>query len=182
MHSLTRSSSVTSAVCPDGVNQRQEWMDRERAWDEVLHPDRPRIEADPLVRLMNARLGVLNHCLALLQERGRVPRVCLYALTVRGQEPTRSPSAARDFALRQDWQVGGSNQRITDRFGTTDPLLRPGWSLVRFQIRAGYADGVVVLTHSVISPHIDEYEPQLDLIERHLGFVALLTPETARQR
>lgn len=160
----------------------QDWMDRERAWDEVLHPGRPRVEVDPLVRLMNARLDVLNDRLALLRERGRMPRVCLYSLAVRGQEPTHSMCTARDFALRQGWQVGGPNQLVTDRFGATDPLLRPGWSLLRYQIRAGYADGVVALTHSVISPHLDEYELQLDVIKNHLGFIALVTPESAGQQ
>jgi hypothetical protein len=107
----------------------------------------------------------------------RVPRVCLYALAVRGQEPTNSLEEARQFALRQGWQVG-VNQCFTDRFGATDPLTRPGWSLVRQQIRAGYADEVVALTHSVVSPHLDEYELQLNLIEEHLGFIALVTAET----
>ncbi|WP_241826760.1 hypothetical protein [Streptomyces graminilatus] len=153
-------------------------MDRERAFREELHPDEVRIEADPLVRLLNVRVSTLDHRLSLLRELGRMPRVCLYALAVDGQEPTHSLNAARDFALQQNWQVG-VHHHFTDRFGATDPLTRTGWSLVRHQIRAGYADGVVALTHSVISPHLDEYALQLDLIEQHLGFVALVTAETA---
>ncbi|WP_371792288.1 hypothetical protein OG285_25170 [Streptomyces sp. NBC_01471] len=48
---------------------------------------------------------------------------------------------------------------------------------MRQQIRAGYADGVVVVTHSVISPRRDEYKQELRWIEEHSGFVAVVVPE-----
>jgi len=35
------------------------------------------------------------------------------------------------------------------------------------------------VTYSVTSPQLDEYETQLQLVEEHLGFVALVTSETA---
>ncbi|WP_217551207.1 hypothetical protein, partial [Pantoea sp. GbtcB22] len=48
-----------------------EWMDRERAFREELHPDEIRVEAAPLVRLLHARVSVLDHRLSLLRELGR---------------------------------------------------------------------------------------------------------------
>ncbi|MBA0053409.1 hypothetical protein E0L36_21785 [Streptomyces sp. AJS327] len=154
------------------------WMDRQRAFDAEGRLDKARVEADPLVRLMNARRGALDYRVAQLRGLGRVPRVCLYALATRDQVPTHSLNGAREFAARQDWQVG-AGQCFTDHFGPTDPFIRPGWSLVRHQIRFGYADGVMTLTHSVISPLLVEYELQLDLVNNYLGFIALATSETA---
>lgn len=104
--------------------------------------------------------------------------MCLYLLAARGCEPAHSCDAARDYALLEGWQIS-TLQVVTDRFGVTGPLLRPGWSAVRHQIRAGFVDGVVALTHSVISPHLGEYELQLALVEESGGFVPLVTPETA---
>lgn len=155
-----------------------EWIDPERTFREKRHPDEVRIGTNRLVRLLNARVSALDLRLSRLREVGRKPRVCLYALAVDRQEPTHSLNAARDFALRQNWQVG-VDHHFTDRVGATDPLTRAGWSQVRHQVRAGYADGVVALTYSVISPRLDEYALQLDLIAQHLGFVALVTAETA---
>ncbi|MEU6406059.1 hypothetical protein [Streptomyces sp. NPDC046985] len=127
---------------------------------------------------MNDRRDVLDRCLTRIEAAGRVPRVCLYLLAARGCEPAHSCDAARDYALQEGWQTS-TLQVFTDRFGVTDPLLRPGWSAVRHQIRAGFVDGVVALTYSVISPHVDEYELKLALVEESGGFVALVTPETA---
>jgi hypothetical protein len=160
------------------LHKGRDWMDRERDFHARFHPDEIRVEADPLVWLMNDRRDVVDRCLARIEAAGRVPRVCIYLLAARGCEPAYSRDAARDYAFQQGWQIN-TLQVFTDRIGLTDPLLRPGWSAVRHQIRAGFVDGVVALTHSVISPHVDEYELRLALVEEHGGFVALVTPETA---
>ncbi|MFG3403845.1 hypothetical protein [Streptomyces sp. NPDC048142] len=160
------------------LHKSRGWIDRERDFHARFHPDEIRVEMYPLVRLMNDRRDVLDRCLARIAVAGRVPRVCVYSLAAQGCEPAHFRNAARDYTLAKGWQFS-TLQMFTDRFGVTDPQLRPGWSAVHHQIRAGFADGVVALTHSVISPHMDEYELQLDLIEKHGGFVALVTPETA---
>lgn len=97
------------------------------------------------------------------------------ALTVGQQQSCRSLDECKGFAVDQRWCVGG--RAFTDHFGAGDPQTRPGWGLVRRQIRAGFADGVVVLTQSITSPHLEEYEQQLTWFETHLGFIALVTPE-----
>ncbi|WP_251060337.1 hypothetical protein [Streptomyces sp. ISL-100] len=152
-------------------------MDEERAFQARHDPSEVRVATDPVVRLMKARIDVLDNRIAQLWAVGRVPRVCLYALPIGGQEPTHSREKARQFALQKGWQTG-MGQAVTDRHGATDPQTRPGWSFVCQQIRSGFADGVVAVTHSVISPNLDEYEVQLQLVEAHLGFVALVTSET----
>lgn len=155
----------------------RDWMDREREFEAELHPHQVHVEVDPLVRLMDDRRQVLDQRLISIASAGRTPRVCLYLIAADGSDPGRSRNTARDYAHRQAWQTS-TLQVFTDRPSATDPLLRQGWSQVRQQIRSGFVDGVVALTHSAISPHLDEYELQLSLIAHHGGFVALVTPET----
>ncbi len=158
------------------ARRTQTWMDRERTYEAQLHPDQIRIEVDPYAPLAAARRENLERIITQLHTRGRVPRVCLYALSVGGQEPRHSLDTAAAYAVRQSWQVG-VGQSYTDHHGPTAPLTRPGWCLVRKQIRAGYADGVVAVTHSVISPHAEEYKQQLCWFGHHCGFVAVVIPE-----
>lgn len=154
----------------------QSWMDRERAFEAELYPDKLRVETDPYAPLEAARRDNLERIAARVRTSGRMPRVCQYALSVGGQEPRHSLEAAAAFAVRQSWQVG-VGQSYTDHHGATDPLTRPGWCLVRQQIRAGYADGVVVITPFVVSPHAGEYKQQLEWFAEHLGFIAVVAPE-----
>ncbi|MER7224270.1 hypothetical protein [Streptomyces rubradiris] len=107
--------------------------------------------------------------------------MCLYALSFRGHEPRHSLDALADYARCQSWQVG-AEQSYTDHDGAVAPDLRPGWGLVRQQIRAGYADGVVVVTASVISTQLGEYRREIDWFGQHCGFVALVVPEAHRGR
>ncbi|MFI1201646.1 hypothetical protein ACH4VR_19705 [Streptomyces sp. NPDC020883] len=167
-----------SEMCQGGVvrGTGQDWMDRERAFGAGLHPDEIPVEADPYAPLESARRGNLERVAVRVQASGRVPRVCLYALSVGGQEPRHSLEAAAAFAVRESWQVG-VGQSYTDHHGATDPLRRPGWCMVRQQIRAGYADGVVVITPFVISPHAIEYKQQLDWFAEHFGFIAVVAPD-----
>ncbi|WP_411143113.1 hypothetical protein [Streptomyces sp. x-80] len=168
---------MRQSTTPSGLD----WMDRERAFEAEFLLEKARVEVDPYVPLAAARRGHLERIVAQLHVRRRVPRVCLYALSVGGQEPRHSLDAAAAFAVRQSWQVG-VGQSYTDHQGAAAPLARPGWCLVRAQIRAGYADGVVVVTHSVISPHADEYRQQLEWFGHHFGFVALIVPEVQEGR
>ncbi|MFC6067007.1 hypothetical protein [Streptomyces ochraceiscleroticus] len=165
-------------MCQSTARRTQtSWIDRERDFEAWLKPDQVRVKAAPYVSLAAARRGHVERVVAQLRTKGRVPRVCLYALTAGRQEPTHSLDAVRAFAERQGWQVG-PGKSYTDRHGVTDLMTRPGWSYVRQQIRSGRADGVVALTYSVISPHQDEYERQLDWFVDHFGFIALVTPES----
>ncbi|WP_239073852.1 hypothetical protein [Streptomyces sp. SID10853] len=151
-------------------------MEQERAFDALCHPETVRVEPDSYAQLAAARRGHLGRIVAQLHARSRVPRVCLYSLSVGGHEPRHSLDATGAFAARQSWKVG-AGQSYTDHHGATDPEGRPGWCRVRRQIRGGYADGVVVVTHSVISPRPDEYRRQLDWFQEHSAFVAVVVPE-----
>ncbi|WP_435244257.1 hypothetical protein [Streptomyces sioyaensis] len=155
-----------------------DWMDAEQRSTELWHPDRLRITPDQLVLLGAERREVLNQRLAHLEAHGRTPRVCLYGLNPVGEQPARSFTAARAYTDGKGWRVG-ADRCIADRLRRTDPMHRPGWRWVLHLIRAGHADGVVALTHSDISLHLDEYELQLDRVGHHGGFVALVTPEAA---
>jgi hypothetical protein len=155
-----------------------EWMDAERRSEERWHPGRVRITPDQLVRLGTERGAVLDQRLTHLKAHGRTPRVCLYALTSLREQPAHSFAAARVYADGRGWRVS-ADRCIADRLGKTDPMHRPGWRWALHLVRTGHADGVVALTHAEISQHLDEYELQLDLMDHHGGFVALVTPEGA---
>ncbi|MEG3630013.1 hypothetical protein [Streptomyces poriticola] len=160
------------------LDKGSDWLDRERDFHARSHPDDIRVEMDPLVRLMNDGRDALDRRLTRIEAAGRVPRVCLYLLAARDIEPAHSCGAARDSALEEGWQISTLHV-FTDRCGVTGPLLKLDCYAVRHQIRAGFVDEVVTLTHSVASPHLDEYELQLARVEEHSGFVALGTSETA---
>ncbi|MEU9485989.1 hypothetical protein AB0D83_20385 [Streptomyces decoyicus] len=153
-------------------------MDAEQRSAERWHPDRVRITPDQLVLLRAKRREILSQRLAQLEAHGRTPRVCLYGLNPVREQPARSFAAARAYTAGKGWRVG-ADRCIAPRPGKTDPMHRPGWRWVLHLIRAGHADGVVALTHSDISLHLDEYELQLDRVGHHGGFVALVTPEAA---
>ncbi|WP_258528041.1 hypothetical protein [Streptomyces sp. NBRC 110611] len=172
--------TVTHTPAKPGAMMRQSavvrgtghgWMDRERAFVAEVHPGKIRVETDPYAPLEAARRDNLERIAGRVRASSRMPRVCLYALSVGGQEPRHSL-----VAVRQSWQVG-VGQSYSDHHGTTDPLVRPGWCTVRQQIRAGYADGVVVITPFVISPHASEYKQQLEWFAEHFGFIAVVAPD-----
>jgi hypothetical protein len=154
----------------------QPCMDRERADQAWLTPDRVSFEVDPYVPIAAARRENLDRIVAQVRARGREPRVCLYAIFFEGQVPRASLDSAAEYAQRQSWQVL-SGQTHMDSDDLVVPGERPGWGLVRQQVRAGFADGVVVVTASVISHEADEYRSELDWFEEHFGFVALVVPE-----
>ncbi|MDT0616219.1 hypothetical protein [Streptomyces lancefieldiae] len=161
------------------TRRTQTWTHRERVIDSQLHPDQIRVQPDPFAPLAGARREHLGRVVTQIQAKGRLPRVCLYALSVRGQEPQHSVRAAAAYAVRHSWQVV-TRQPYTDRQGLAEPALRPGWRLVRQQIRAGYADGVVTVTPSVISSRVDEVRQEIDWFGQHFGFIALVVPEMTR--
>ncbi|MEV8344653.1 hypothetical protein [Streptomyces niveus] len=151
-------------------------MDVERERDAKWSPNMVWVEPDPITRVAALRRDNLQQVLSQTLSKGRVPRVCRYALSVGGQWPSNSLDAATAFAVRNGWQVGGTEQTFTDHRGAPAPELRTGWCLVRKQIRAGYADGVVVTTSSAISPHTEEYEQELRWFELHCAFIAVVAP------
>ncbi|MFD6989397.1 hypothetical protein [Streptomyces sp. NPDC059943] len=151
-------------------------MDVERERDARWNPQMVWVEPDPIARLAALRRDNLQQVVSQVLSKGRAPRVCRYALSVGGQWPSTSLGAATAFAVRNAWQVGGEGQTFTDHRGASSPNLRTGWRLVRKLVRSGYADGVVVTTTSVISPHADEYEQELNWFALHCAFVAVVAP------
>ncbi|MFD9428472.1 MULTISPECIES: hypothetical protein [unclassified Streptomyces] len=156
-------------------------MDRERADRARLYPDEVRVAADLYGSIAAGRRENLERVVAQARARGREPQVCLYALSIDGQVPRASLDAAANYAERQSWHVG-PKQSYTDPNGATAPKGRPGWGLLREQIRAGFAEGVVVITAAVVSCRIDDYRRELGWFEEHRRFVALVASEIIRGR
>ncbi|WP_416975805.1 recombinase family protein [Streptomyces sp. 4F14] len=93
---------------------------------------------------------------------GRVPRVCLYA-------EERSLETVRAFAEARGWRAG---HWYSDDCSQSAYADRPGWGLVRQQIRSGRADGVVMPAHFDVGR--DEYAEELAWFSAHLAFVAVV--------
>lgn len=135
-----------------------------------------RVASDPDAQLMSLRCGNLESVTAHLTAGGRVPRVYLYAAVGGEHEPRHAFPLARAFAEERGWTVVADGT-IKDFYDWTSPRTRLGWAEVRRAVAQSAADGVVVLSRSVISPHRDEYEEQLDWFHDNGAFVALVTPE-----
>ncbi|MEU1484516.1 hypothetical protein [Streptomyces sp. NPDC005752] len=153
-------------------------MEAERRSSERWRTHQVRITPDPIVRLGISRREVLDHRLMHLEAHGRTPRVCLYSLKSLRERQASTFTTSRYYASGEGWRVSAEHC-IEDRLQKTDPMHRPGWRWVLHLVHAGHIDGVVVAAHTDISPHLDEYELQLDLMAHYGGFVALVTPESA---
>ncbi|MDJ1136288.1 hypothetical protein [Streptomyces iconiensis] len=181
---ITSMNGEATVLPAPGAHSRlaAEWMDRESPFGQRLVPQAMGVGPDPGLCAMKRRCSNLARQVAVLREKGRTPRVCLYALTAHtGEVPTRSLGEVRAFAVREGWLVG-ARQIITDRTGPARPTVRSGWSRVRRNVRSGYADGVVALAQSAITPRRDEYESQLQWFEDHFGFIALVYPEIPEEQ
>lgn len=168
------SQSITRTACSS-----TSWADQDNASHRKGFPDRPRITTDPIGRLMDLRRQQLDICLRSLAAKGRVPRVGLYALTVDGRSPARSMEDNRLFAEREGWRVGREQKFNDDRLGLTDLGTRPGGTRMKAQVKSGFADGVVVLTQSVISGDLERYERELAWFATAVAFIAVVYPEVS---
>ncbi|MEW5541445.1 hypothetical protein AB1339_27800 [Streptomyces cyaneofuscatus] len=126
---------------------------------------------------MRLRKEQVGRRLAALRANGRTPRIALYARTVNGQTPVRSLTAARGFAERMAWQVG-RDQEFTDCLSLTEVEDRLGWLRMKQRLASGFLDGIVAITRSDVSPHLNLYESELDWLTLHGGFIALVHAET----
>lgn len=171
-------ASEVSAVrpLPDAAREMRVALHRERVSHRTLSRTAKPAGQDPDGYAMHRRRSNLAQRVAALRELGRMPRVCLYALTVNAEVPRRSLDEVRAFAVREGWQAG-AEQTFVDHSGPTNPATRSGWIRVQQQVRSGFADGVVALTQSAITPHREEYEAQLQWFVEHFGFIALVHPE-----
>ncbi|MDW4916270.1 hypothetical protein [Streptomyces californicus] len=164
--STTRASSAPTA-----------WMDLDNERIRAFRPDLPRVTPDRSVQLMRLRKEQVGRRLAALRASGRTPRIALYARTVNGQTPVRSLTAARSFAERMAWQVG-PDQEFTDCLSLTEVEDRLGWLRMKQRLASGFLDGIVAITRSDVSTHLNDYERELDWLTLHGGFIALVHAET----
>ncbi|MGW2840596.1 hypothetical protein ACWCWD_22735 [Streptomyces sp. NPDC001493] len=155
-------------------------MDEERALAERFDQWRVRVQPDPYLAIGAGRREQMQRVVTRVHARGRSPRVCRYALSSGGVWPADSLTSLAHFAMQQGWVVP-ANGGFTDIDGLSDEA-RPGWNLVRQQVRGGYVDGVVVLTASAISEHPADYQSELNWFAEHLAFIAMIVPEAASRR
>lgn len=144
------------------------WTDQERTRDGLPVPDPVRGGGVP-------EFGG-DLVVEWLRVHGRVPRMCLYTVVTDGTSPELALDLVRPFAEKRQWQVGRS---YADCGLWSTCAARLGWNLVRGEIRAGRADGVVLLSRSDVGPHIAEFTEQLAWFEGRRAFIAVAEPGVA---
>lgn len=154
-------------------------MDLGRTGRASLHGD-VRLAPNLYGPIATVRREQLNRIVTQIRVR-REPRVCLYAFAVDGKTPAASLKSAAAYAAAQSWQVVAA-QCDFDSMGGTALESRSGWGLVRDHVRAGFADGVVVVSADVVSADVDVYWRELEWFALRFAFVALVVPETERLR
>ncbi|MCX5397202.1 hypothetical protein [Streptomyces sp. NBC_00102] len=151
-------------------------VDQGRTPAEWLRPREFRIESDLYTPIEALRCEDLTRVLARLQATGPSPRVCLYAISVDRKAPRVSLRSAEKYE-RRSFSAVSREQTFTDPDEATAPNGRQGWSSVRELIRAGLADGGVVLMAGVVSGEIDQCRNERARFEEQIGFDALVVPE-----
>ncbi|MET8983426.1 hypothetical protein ABZX85_48495 [Streptomyces sp. NPDC004539] len=90
--------------------------------------------------------------------------MCFYA-------PEQSLATVTAFAEERGWRAG---PRYTDDETWRTCVARPGWGLVRQQVRSGRAEGVVVLSDLDAGAVRCDFMEQLAWFGTHLAFVAVV--------
>ncbi|WP_024756089.1 hypothetical protein [Streptomyces exfoliatus] len=165
-------SHYSDTVCPSASRPEEQRTALTSDCDRALEHGRTRDGVNPEVRLTSLVRDDMERAVAQLTAMGRIPRVYVYATVGGEQEPRASFPIARSFAERQGWSVV---EAIKDFYDWTAPAARFGWAAIRRSIQGGLADGVVVLSSAVISPHNDEFEKQLDWFRDRCVFIAVVT-------
>ncbi|PZT76778.1 hypothetical protein DNK56_26205 [Streptomyces sp. AC1-42W] len=154
-----------------------------RNWMSEVRPERvrgvdyaARPVPNPYALVAAVRRSQVDRRVEQIRSRHRTPRVCLYALSGDGESLAASLNSAAAYAEARSWQVSAGRSH-SDLVGQPASSSRPGWRLVKSQVRAGFADGVVVATAEAISTEFDEYRRELDWFASHFAFVAVVTPE-----
>lgn len=152
------------------------WMEEERALAERWDPHRVRLRPDPYVAIGAARRDQVQLVELRVNDRGRRPQVCRYALSAGGAWPENSFASLAHFATRRGW-VARPQRVFTDPDDSSDNV-RLGWGHVRELVRAGFVDGVLAVTASAVSEYPDHYQSELDWFKEHGAFIELITPES----
>ncbi|WP_189765775.1 hypothetical protein [Streptomyces xanthochromogenes] len=153
------------------------WMDVENASSRRYGSRGPRISLDSGMRLRRLR-EALNEPAFTFHSKVRPRRVITYVQTTPGVDPKPLQDLLRAEAVRRGWEVRAW-QELVDRHGPQAPQASEQWRKARKLMHEGFADGVLVLDRSHISPDDAEYEVELWFVHQRQCFTALVNPESA---
>ena len=155
------------------------WMDLDNAWQRRLHPDQPRFQPDPRLRLRRLRKTAVR---TVAEQTGqlRTLRVITYALVQPNRSPEPDHARLAEYAkdAKNTWHVKYELHDETPNLqAAPDPQHRNGWLMARRLLRTGAADGVLAVSREVISPDDTSYYRELCWIGDHSSFLELLIAE-----
>lgn len=96
-------------------------------------------------------------------------KVVLYASVATGLDPCPALDLAEEYAHKQRWQVVA---RFADAATYARPWEREEWREILKALRGGFAQGVVTVDRSAVSPADEPYEQTLRWLLDHFSFVA----------
>jgi hypothetical protein len=104
------------------------------------------------------------------------PRVGIYTMVERGQDPAPRLAIVRALAVQHGWTQPETPH--VDFTGMTDPATRPQLARLLTALEVGEIDGVAAASRTDFTHLGDFYEDFLHQIHARSGFLALASPET----
>lgn len=132
-------------------------------WDVV---EQPRIPANQHARLGRLRRSTID---AAVTKPGAPYKVVLYATATAGEDPAPALMMAETYSQERGWRVIG---RFVDEATDTPPWTREEWPKALRTLRGGFAQGLVTVDRSAVSPVDEPYEQTLHWLLDHFSFVA----------
>ncbi|MFP1628864.1 hypothetical protein ACLB9X_27655 [Streptomyces sp. 5K101] len=141
------------------------------SWWDVT--EQPRIPANQHARLGRLRRTAVD---TAITKPGAPFKVVLYATAPAGQDPAPALTLAERYSHERGWHVVG---RFVDEAADTPPWTREEWPKALRTLRGGFAQGLVTIDRTAVSPADEPYEKTLHWLLDHFSFVAHVRPYPA---
>ncbi|MFF7359012.1 hypothetical protein ACFZA1_41415 [Streptomyces filipinensis] len=135
-------------------------------------------EDPPVTTYRQARLSRLRRSTldTAVSRAGATYKVVLYASVAAGTDPAPVLDLAEEYARARGWLVVA---RLADARSAAGPGKREQWRQALKALRGGFAQGVVTVDRSTVSPTDESYEQTLHWLLDHFSFVAHVRPRPA---
>jgi hypothetical protein len=153
---------LDSASTIQRLNELDAGID-DSSWDPT---EEPRVTTYREARLSRLRQSTFD---TAVNRADATYKVVLYASVAAGHDPFQALALAEEYAQERGWQVVA---RLTDDATDAKPWEREEWREILKALRGGFAQGVVTVDRSAVSPADEPYEQTLRWLLDHFSFVA----------